>query len=179
VHQNYGQDNQLLNNIFAFGALGEFDRNKNEDHLSFTAQHNVTYAGAVGVLFGNYGCTSTTGAPVPCADHFVFDHNLYFNPAGTVTFGGASLATWQGKGEDVNSKIADPHFNDPTHDDFSFADPSVAKSVGFVPFEVAPVARRSPRWRARSRSAQAPADTRKRCPSASRVRHPPHVVPVT
>jgi hypothetical protein len=53
-----------------------------------------------------------------------------------VAFPGGDLAQWRKRGHDVHSVVADPRFRDPDKGDFSFADDSVVKRVGFVPFDV-------------------------------------------
>jgi hypothetical protein len=157
---HFGQGNSVTNNILAFGAQGQFERGDDDQGecasglfpctssptLWFTATHNLVYfTGSGGALYDgwNWDCTAGSGTALPCTDFFPFDTNLYFNTAGAVTFNGNSLAQWQALGEDVHSIVADPGFTDPVDGDFSIKDPSVAMSIGFVPFDPS-LAGRSP-----------------------------------
>jgi parallel beta-helix repeat protein len=125
-HQHYGKENLIRNNIFALAREGQLIRSREEDHTSFTFERNVVYWTA-GPLFASQWKN----------DHFVVNHNVYWNAAGKpVTFPGGDLAQWQKRGHDTDSIIADPKFKDPTKGDFSFTDESVVRKVGFVPFDV-------------------------------------------
>jgi parallel beta-helix repeat protein len=125
-HQHYGKENVVRNNIFALARQGQLIRSREEDHTSFTIEHNVVYW-KDGPLFGSTWKN----------DHFVIDHNVYWNAAGKpIAFPGGDLAQWRRRGHDVHSVIADPKFRDPNRGDFSFVDESVVKQVGFVPFDV-------------------------------------------
>jgi hypothetical protein len=55
-----------------------------------------------------------------------------------------SLAEWQALGFDVDSKVGDPMFVDPTHDDFRLKPESPALSLGFVPTDVTKIGIRPP-----------------------------------
>ena len=125
-HQHYGKENVVRNNIFALAREGQLIRSREEDHTSFTFERNVVYW-REGPLFGSTWKN----------DHFVINHNVYWNAAGQpVTFPGGDLAQWRKRGHDTDSIIADPKFRDPMKGDFSFADESVVRKVGFVPFDV-------------------------------------------
>jgi parallel beta-helix repeat protein len=125
-HQHYGKDNVIRNNIFALAREGQLIRSREEDHTSFTFERNVVYW-REGPLFGSTWKN----------DHFVVNHNVYWNAAGKpVSFPGGDLAQWRKRGHDTDSIIADPKFKDPAKGDFSFADESVVRKVGFVPFDV-------------------------------------------
>ncbi|HKB05729.1 MAG TPA: right-handed parallel beta-helix repeat-containing protein [Gemmataceae bacterium] len=125
-HQHYGKENVVRNNIFALAREGQLIRSREEDHTSFTIERNVVYW-RDGPLFGSTWKN----------DRFVIDRNVYWNAAGQpVAFPGGDLEQWRKRGHDVRSVIADPKFRDPDKGDFSFADESVVKRVGFVPFDV-------------------------------------------
>ena len=124
-HQHYGKENIVRNNIFALAREGQIIRSRAEPHISFSFEHNIVYW-KEGPLFGG----------VWKDDKFVIDHNLYWNAAGKpISFAGGSLAQWQKRGHDKDSIIADPHFRDPEHGDFSFVDEANAKRIGFAPFD--------------------------------------------
>ncbi len=121
-HQHYGRDNEIRNNVFALGREAQIRRSRQEEHNSFTFEHNLVYFRRAPLLDGNW------------QDHFQIDHNLYWNAAGaTVEFQGKSLAEWQAAGHDVHSRIADPGFVDPDSGDFRLKDASPASTVGFDP----------------------------------------------
>ena len=70
LHQHYGRDNMIRNNIFAFATHGQIVRTRNETHRSFVCQRNIVYY--------------TQGPPL--GDNFQlgqhqFDYNCYWNPA--------------------------------------------------------------------------------------------------
>jgi len=127
-HQHYGRENTLRNNILADSATkGQVIRSRQEEHRSFTFEHNIVYSTQADLLGGNW---SKGG--------FFLDYNLYWNAAGKpVTFpGGLSLEKWQAKGQDVHSLIADPKFVDPAHYDFRLQPDSPATKIGFKPFDI-------------------------------------------
>jgi hypothetical protein len=64
-----------------------------------------------------------------------FDHNLYWNTAGPVTFNGMSLEEWQALGKGNGSLAADPKFRDPENGDFQLAADSPAAETGFRAFD--------------------------------------------
>lgn len=123
-HQHYGKENIVRNNIFALAREGQIIRSRAEPHNSFTFEHNIVYW-KDGPLFGS----------VWKDDKFVIDHNLYWKGGKPIDFPGGSLAAWQKRGHDVHSMIADPHFRDPEHGDFSFSDEATAKKIGFTPID--------------------------------------------
>jgi parallel beta-helix repeat protein len=125
-HQHYGADNILRNNIFAYGHEAQLMRTRDEDHLSFTIEHNLVIAHGRPILGSNW-----TGD----ARKFRLDHNLYWDEAGTVTFSGASFADWQKRGQDAGSVVADPLCADPAHGDFTLGPASPAIAIGFVPID--------------------------------------------
>ena len=133
-HQHYGKENVVRNNVFALAREGQLARSRAEDHTSFTFERNVVYW-RDGPLF----------ASTWKDDKFVVNHNVYWNAAGQpVTFPGGDLAQWRKRGHDTESVIADPKFKDPAKGDFSFADESVVRKVGFVPFDVSQAGVRPP-----------------------------------
>lgn len=125
-HQHYGKENDVRNNIFALAREEQIARSRMEPHTSFTFERNVVYW-ADGPLFAKNWKD----------DKFVVNRNVYWNAAGRpVTFPSGDLEQWRKRGHDTESVIADPKFRDPAKGDFSFADESVVRKVGFVPFDV-------------------------------------------
>jgi Right handed beta helix region len=129
--QHYGANNTFRNNIIAFGNPAQFQviRGKEEDHLSFTFEHNIVYwqDGKDGGLLG--GAWSD--------NHYKLDYDVYFRlGGGPLRFGKWTLEQWQQHGQDVHSLIADPQFRDPAHDDFSLLPSSPALKMGFKPLDM-------------------------------------------
>lgn len=136
-HQHYGRENVIRNNIFAFGKHAQVMRSREEDHISFTFEHNIVFFEEGKLLDGKWN-----------NDRFRFDHNLYWHIGGKpFDFAGASLEQWQARGHDRQAIIADPRFADPAGRDFHFQSDSPAKQIDFQPIDLATVGPRprSPR----------------------------------
>ncbi len=123
-HQHYGRDNQIRNNVFAYGREAQLMRTRDEDHLSFTLEHNVVLAHDAPILGSNWNKPGV---------HFAMDHNLYWRDDAAPDFTGKSFADWQAGGVDGASLVADPQFVDPVHGDFHLKPGSPAERLGFVP----------------------------------------------
>jgi len=129
-HQHYGETNLLRNNIFAFGRDHQIQRSRPEDHTSFIFVTNIVYFDT-GVLMG--GDLSN--------DHYVMDHNLYFDArpgakADSLVVGPCSWAQWRLRGHDAHSTIANPLFTAPQDGDFSIPEGSPALKLGFHPIDL-------------------------------------------
>ena len=130
-HQHYGRENIVRNNIFALGRDAQIVRSRDEPHRSFTFERNIVYY-RTGDLFSSVWSGGT--------DHFTVDHNLYWNAGGSPPrFPAGGFQAWQALGFDKHSKIADPRFVDPDHDDFHLKPDSPARSVGFQPIDFSSV----------------------------------------
>jgi hypothetical protein len=116
-HQHYGRENVIRNNIFAFGREYQIRRSRVEKHLSFTYQQNIVLWDSEKLFRGNWG-----------DDGVEIGGNVYWRMGKPVDLGNADTSG--------RSLIADPLFVDPLNDDFRFADTSVAKKIGFQPFDV-------------------------------------------
>jgi hypothetical protein len=135
-HQHYGRDNVVRNNIFALGRDEQIVRSRDEPHRSFAFERNIVYY-RTGVLFGSVWSGGTV--------HIALDHNLYWNAAGaTPVFPAGSLEDWQRLGFDKHSRIADPRFANPGHDDFHLKPDSPARALLFQPLDLASVGPRTP-----------------------------------
>ncbi|MCL5005965.1 MAG: right-handed parallel beta-helix repeat-containing protein [Acidobacteria bacterium] len=128
-HQNYGANNIIRNNIFAYGKEAQIRRSRDESHLSFTFEHNIVYWNH-GPLFQG----------VWANNEYHFDHNLYFRTDGRpIRFGKWSFAEWQARGQDRHSLIADPLFVDPSQGDFALKPGSPAYGIGFKPIDLSKI----------------------------------------
>lgn len=131
LHQHYGRDNLVRNNVFAFGVEGQVQRTRLEEHHSFRFERNVVYFDRGPVLRGDW---RRPGAE--------FAVNLYWHTGGgPLDFGGGrTFAEWQALGADAGSVVANPGFADPAAGDFAVRPDSPALRLGFVPFDTGPEA---------------------------------------
>ena len=133
-HQHYGEDNTVRNNIFAFAKIGQIQRTREEDHLSFTFERNIVYWTEGPLLHGSWQ-----------NNNYRFDYNLYWQAAGEpFDFAGRTLDQWRELGQDVHSIVADPRFADPVNGDFTLAADSPVLPLGFVPIDLSEVGPRRP-----------------------------------
>ena len=122
-HQHYGKANVVRNNIFALGTTAQIRRSREENHLSFTFTHNIVYWKDGKLLDGTWK-----------NNQFRFANNIYYNVGeGPVEFAQWSFKDWQGRGQDVDSLIANPLFVDPEQGDFTLETGSPALKIGFKP----------------------------------------------
>lgn len=137
-HQHYGRDNTVRNNLIVNCGEGGLRRSRDEDHKSFTFEHNVIVCQQPQFLSGNWKNGNT-----------VLRNNLYYSPGeGTPTWNGRSLADWQAAGHDAGSRVADPKLVDPLRPDFGLQADSPAADMGIhipalaTPKHEKPLARR-------------------------------------
>ncbi len=130
LHQHYGKDNRVINNILAFSHNGQLVRSREEAHNSFFVQRNIVYFNNNQLL----GSTWRNG-------NFQLDSNIYWSTAravaesGGLDFSGRSLAEWQAEGHDRFSIVADPLFENAEAGDFRLKADSPAFRLGFEPFD--------------------------------------------
>ena len=128
-HQNYGEENVLRNNIFAFGTRSQLARGREDGGIYFTAEHNIVYFDE-GELLG-WQWTD---------DNWRMRSNLYWNIAEReLRFGQWSWQEWRARGNDDGGLVADPEFADPKNGDFTLRHDSPAVHVGFVSFDLSQV----------------------------------------
>ena len=156
LHLHYGRDNVVENNIFAFGAVHQMRRSRFEKHLQMTLRHNIFLANqhASAELLH---IIRPAGQPLEA--YLKFDHNLYWNLAGTVRFLGGTFAAWQHAGEDPHSLVANPDFINPREGNFTLEGNSPALRIGFVPFNWRRAGLAAPTARQRSLAICPPAFT--------------------
>jgi hypothetical protein len=128
-HQHYGKENIFRNNIIAYSRDAQIRLTRVEPHRSFTFENNIVLWSQGALLDGDWSKANA-----------VFDHNLYWHVGqGEIRFGNRTWAEWQKAGMDANSRIADPHFADPAHDDFRPTAEAAATLAGFKPFDLSKV----------------------------------------
>ncbi len=131
-HQHYGRENNISNNIFAFGEKAQIQRTRNEEHLSFTYTHNIIYWNSGDLLANNWQ-----------NNQFKLDSNLYYRTdKQEIKFKDWTFNEWRDRGQDVHSIIADPLFYDAQHYDFDLHENSPAFKIGFKPVGVDEIGQR-------------------------------------
>jgi parallel beta-helix repeat protein len=142
--------NQIRNNIFYFqnGKSGDSTalfclRPRGDGNQAYAAVTNPISESRQNVLFrhdgGDYFVIkdrrkkqSDTGGTPSSSNTPVMEQETF------------SLAEWQALGFDVDSKVGDPMFVDPTHDDFRLKPESPALSLGFVRTDLTKIGIRPP-----------------------------------
>jgi hypothetical protein len=129
LHQHYGRENTVRNNIFAFGRDAQIQRSRVEDHESFNFERNIVLWDHGALLAGDWHQLNVR-----------FNHNTYWhNPPDEIRFADRKWEEWRKAGMDADSKIADPHFVNPAGDDFRLTSESAAALAGFHPFDLSGV----------------------------------------
>jgi hypothetical protein len=131
LHQHYGKENTVRNNVFAFGREIQLQRSRKEPHLSFTFERNIVYWNQGQLLGGLWDDF----------DKYAMDRNCYWAaaPAGPPKFAGMDFQQWQAKGQDKSSVVADPLFVNPSKADFRLQKGSPALKLGFEPIDTSTV----------------------------------------
>jgi parallel beta-helix repeat protein len=140
--------NQIRSNIFYFqnGKSGDSTalfclRPRGDGNQGFAAITNAISESRQNVLFRHDG-----------GDYFVIkdrrkkqsDTSGSYSNSQVMEQETFSLAEWQALGFDSDSKVGDPMFVDPAHDDYRLKPESPALSLGFVPTDVAKIGIRPP-----------------------------------
>ncbi len=133
---NFGKNNIIRNNIFAFGERSQIEPVGNMPRApagsGYVLERNIfLLKKGENVLRGNW-------QPKP-TDNLVIRGNLYWNEGGDVRFGSRTLAEWQAAGLDAGSLIADPLFADTESGNFKLSPRSPALKIGFQPIDLSGV----------------------------------------
>lgn len=124
-HQHYGKENTIRNNIFAFNIRSQLQATRVEEHKSINFTNNIVYYDKGTLLSSNWHKFNINAA-----------NNCYFDTrTADVKFADQSLSEWKKSGKDAGSIIADPLFMDPGNFDFSLRKQTVARKIGFKPFD--------------------------------------------
>jgi len=130
IHQHFGRDNIVRNNIFAFSREGQVAVTRPEAHRSFTFEGNIIVWDVGDAFAKSYG-TKSEKAIVD------WRRNLWWRLDGRKdVFNSKTYAEWQANGRDAGGAFADPLFVDAAARDFRFRDVSAAEKIGFKPFDI-------------------------------------------
>ncbi|MCK5804177.1 MAG: right-handed parallel beta-helix repeat-containing protein, partial [Lentisphaeria bacterium] len=125
LFMHYGRECTVRNNILAFGGAGQLRRCREDKRCHYNAEGNIVYGDTEKMLVG----------PWKNGD-WKIGRNVYWSTAGEPTFADMDFATWQTKGKDVGSIVADPLFMDPEAGDFRLKPNSPALKLGFKPIDL-------------------------------------------
>ena len=101
--------------------------------IGVSLSSGTSFSGTKALLSGNWSKPSAA-----------FDYNTYWHVGGgEIRFGNRTWEQWQKAGEDVHSKIADPHFVNPAGGDFQLTAESESALAGFKSFDLSTVGPRS------------------------------------
>jgi len=120
---NYCRNNTVRNNIFAFGRRAMAIHREDTKVKMLDITNNIMICDGRTMLMGQW-CEGTK---------FVTNKNLYWattDPA-KVLFSGKTFEQWQEMGNDKDSVIADPRFNNAVCGDFTIDSNSPALKLGF------------------------------------------------
>lgn len=147
LHQHYGRENVVRNNILAFGgesavrlsrhdATGDASNYEENLPFSFTLERNI--------IITDGKPLHNLGRRTPQEAHYLSDLNLYWDYSGNPVFAGGKTKEGEIKwtieecragGMDEHSMIADPGFTNAPKADFTLSPDSPALRVGFKPFD--------------------------------------------
>jgi hypothetical protein len=128
-HENFGKDNLVRSNVFAFGNEGQVELTKAEAHRSLTLSGNAVLSNGTPFFRGDW-------------KHAVvqIDKNTYFDISGKPpNWLGLNFADWKQTGFDQNSAYVDPGFVEAVKGDFRLKPAAVWSWAGQSPIGVAGV----------------------------------------
>jgi len=124
-HQHYGKENIIRNNIFAYNIRSQLQATRIEEHRSLSFTNNIIYFDKGSLFSSNWH-----------KFNLFADKNIYWDTrTEDIKFGDVSFTEWKKSAKDIHSIIADPLFINPSKYDFHLKNNSVAKKIGFVPFD--------------------------------------------
>ena len=127
LHQHYGKDNLIKNNIFAFSDDGQMLITRQEEHNSLFLYNNI--------LIGDNEAMYDNAVD---KDWFTDNNNLYWdyeNGEKVFSDSNVSVKKMQIRGYYNNAVFADPCFKDAKNRDFSISLNSPALETGFEPWD--------------------------------------------
>ena len=151
-HDHDGNNVSLVNNIFVYSVPSSSDegaiRSANPTSepgwfAQFNFTRNIVSVAQDALVFTDDQHTSTFTLAR-------FDHNLYWKQGAAIVFpGNQSFSAWQAHGagalggQDLHSLVADPHFVDPSSNNYELLPSSPAFALGFQALNLSQV---GPRW---------------------------------
>lgn len=123
-HQNYGKENIIQNNIFAYSWQQQLQLSQAEDHVSMHFKHNIIVYDHGDLMAGQWQKAKVD-----------MDYNLYWRTDGNaITVFGQPFATYRSQHE-RHSINADPLFRNALQGDYSLTKPSVERKISFQNFD--------------------------------------------
>jgi hypothetical protein len=125
LHQHYGTDNIVRNNIFAFGTNGQMRLSNPKKSGVITIAHNIFYWQTDKLFEVEHAFEKVN-----------LSSNLYWRAGGEPVkfFKGEALAEWSKR--EPGTIVTDPLFAAPERGDFRFKSDLAAKQIGFRSFDV-------------------------------------------
>lgn len=124
LHQHYGRDNVVTNNIFAHSILQQLQLTRNEDHHSMTFTHNIVSVSQGNIFKGVWDKANVD-----------MDYNCYYDETKTEkAYYGKTFAEWK-RQKEPHSVSGNPMFRNPAQGDFTFTSLLTTKKIGFKPFD--------------------------------------------
>lgn len=125
----------IMNNIFAFGSKYQLTRYGDPPDTQTPPPNGEVFSRNIVLYEG--------GRLFSEADWYSYstywDYNLYWNYGGEVKLMKFTPEEWQAHGLDVHSVFADPGFADARGGDFTLAEDSPARKIGFRPIDLSDV----------------------------------------
>jgi len=138
LHQHYGENNTITNNIFALTGWndGSLRTDPQPRNNSFDFSINIIYSTNATLFYGDWQYRESG----PDYNKFSFDSNVYFQTHGNYTFGdNESFKEWQASGQDQHSQLADPMFVNLAEYNFVLEASSPALALGFKQIDMSTV----------------------------------------
>lgn len=148
LHQHYGKDNIVENNIFVNSMLQQLQLTRQEDHRSMTFHHNIVVVDGGDIFKGPWDKTQVE-----------MDYNCYYDAThAKKAYCGSTFAEWKRRHE-PHSICEQPMFRNQSKDDFTLTSRRVARKIGFKPFDASEVGvYGDAAWREKARMPQADID---------------------
>ena len=139
-HVNYGRENTVRNNIFAFGGESQVAVTKPEEHRAFSFQRNIVVGNGTPAFAGRQDHRDIRNLVVDSELNLFWDRRpvpgALFAANGGYADGmrwelrEAMDGAWRAAGRDLRSVVADPGFADLDARDFSVAPGGPAEDLG-------------------------------------------------
>ncbi len=123
-NQHYGENNIIVNNIFADGLKNQLQLVNAEKHLSLSFENNIVYFDKGTLFQGEW-----KNADVK------INHNIYWSPIEKFNFDGMDFDEWKKMGRDDESIIENPQFININNFNFGFSSKNVINRINFNEFD--------------------------------------------